>query len=245
MSIQNRVSITLSPRMRKALELAAGLDGSSTATYTTQLLTAAIKKDINDSSILLEKWIELEKQAMKNESWDTIVLPMLIDDEQQGGLMKGWFLAGDNPDAYTVGTDNKKTYKGVKSGFIKSKSNNVNGFGTLMQQTNIKPHIGKKLRVTAAVNTEKVKRWAGVWARVDDEDNKVLWFDNMQSHPIKGTTDWRIYQLTFDVPKESAILSLGVLLVGEGDAWINKVTLMEVTGSKQKIVDDLSTNLDF
>jgi len=64
MSIQNRISITLSPRMRKALELAAGLEGSTTASYATQLLTQSIKDEIKDDPILLAKWIELEKEAL-------------------------------------------------------------------------------------------------------------------------------------------------------------------------------------
>jgi len=66
MAIQNRISVTLSPRMKKALELAAGLDGSTTATYASQLLSSAIKAELKDSPVLYDKWLQLEKEAMQH-----------------------------------------------------------------------------------------------------------------------------------------------------------------------------------
>lgn len=248
MSIQNRISVTLSPRMKKALELAAGLEGSTTATYATQLLTQAIKNEVKEDPILFKKWIELEKEALKIKSWEKVTTPVTIGPEdllESHPSEKGWFLSGDNPDGYLIGKDEAVIYKGVDSGFINSKQERVTGFGTIMQQTSIKKYVGKQLDISAVIKTNEVKDWAGLWVRIDDENMKYLWFDNMQSRPIKGTAGWKRYHTTFDVPDNSSTLNFGVLLVGSGSVWINQVSLNEVIGKKKKPVTDLDVSLTF
>src|SRR5437588_4451341 len=104
---------------------------------------------------------------------------MIIPGDEQLAAQspqKGWFLSGDNPDGYKVGTDKTVTYNNAASGFIRSKRDDVRGFGTLMQQTDITEHVGKKLRISAFIKTEDIKNWAGLWARIDNKDLKVLWF---------------------------------------------------------------------
>ena len=249
MAIQNRISVTLSPRMKKALELAAGLDGSTTATYASQLLSSAIKVELKDSPVLYDKWLQLEKEAMERESWDDVVSPMIIPvDESQlvkQVSVKGWFLSGDNPDGYLVGTDKNVLHDKSASGFIRSKRDDTKGFGTLMQQTDITDHIGNKLSFSAYIKTKDVKGWVGLWARVDDNNLEVLWFDNMQSKPIKGTTDWKKYETKFEIPKDGVTLSFGILLVGPGSAWINNVELNELSDNKKESLKDLQVELGF
>lgn len=231
--------------MRKALELAAGLDGSTTASYATQLLSSSIKKELKDSPILSEKMIQLDKQALKKESWDNIVSPMTIPVDEKQTTQQGWFLSGDNPDGYIYGKDKTVTYKDVSSGFIRSRRDRVSGFGTLMQQTDITDYVGKKLKLSAAIKTDKIKDWAGLWVRIDGEDTYDLWFDNMQDRPIKGTNNWKKFEISFDVPKEGTTLNFGVLLVGAGSIWINDVSIDELSGKKKEPVQDLSVSLDF
>lgn len=249
MSIQNRISVTLSPRMKKALELVAGLDGSTTATYASQLLSSAIKDDVKDNPVLYDKWLQLEKQAMKQESWDNIESPMIIPTNEEQlvaqSTQKGWFISGDNPDGYTIGQDKAVLRNKVASGYLRSKREDVKGFGTIMQQTDITKYVGKKLSLSAYIKNKDVKNWAGLWARLDDKDLLVLWFDNMQNRPIKGTTDWKKYDINFEVPKGSVTLSFGVLLVGSGNVWINDVNLSELKDKKKTPVEDLPITLDF
>jgi len=249
MAIQNRISVTLSPRMKKALELAAGLDGSTTATYASQLLSSAIKAELKDSPVLYDKWLQLEKEAMEHESWDDIVTPMIIPfDEWQPvaqSSVKGWFLSGDNPDGYRVGIDQEVLHNKAASGFIRSKRDETKGFGTLMQQIDITKYVGSKLSLSAYIKTNYVKGWVGLWARLDDKDSEVLWFDNMQSNPIKGSINWKKYETNFDIPKESVTLSFGVLLVGPGNVWINDVELNELSGDKRKELKGLRVDLSF
>lgn len=248
-AIQNRINVILSPRMNKALELAAGLEGSTTASYASQLLSSAIRADLKDSPVLYDKWLQLEKEAMEHESWDDIVSPMIIPvDEGQlvtRSSIKGWFLSGDNPDDYLVGIDKEVLYNKSDSGFMRSKRDKAKGFGTLMQQTDITHYIGSKLSLSAYIKTKDVKGWVGLWARLDDKDLKVLWFDNMQNKPIKGTNDWKKYESKFDISKESVTLSFGVLLVGPGSVWINGVELNELSDDNRKELKDLQIDLGF
>jgi hypothetical protein len=234
--------------MKKALELAAGLDGSTTATYATQLLSVAIKMDIKEDPILFEKWTELEKEAIKNESWNDIAIPVTVESEDlqiPQTIQKGWFISGDNPDCYEVGMDKTVVYNKEPSGFIKSKREKVRGFGTLMQQADIKAYTGKKLELSGVIKAKDVKQWAGLWARLDDEDMKVLWFDNMQDRPIKGTVAWQRVNIAFDVSSESSTLNFGVLLVGIGEVWMNDFKLVEIMGGKKKAITDLDVTLTF
>lgn len=249
MAIQNRISVTLSPRMRKALELAASLEGSTTATYASQLLSAAIKTELKESQVLYDKWQEIEKEAIEHESWDEVVLPMInsIDNNQlpEQPSLAGWFLSGVNPDGYLVGTDKKMLHNQKPSGFIRSKNEKAKGFGTLMQQTDITKYTGSKLLLSAYITSKDVKDWAGLWARIDNKDLEVLWFDNMESNPIKGTTEWKKYETQFEVPDDSSTLSFGVLIVGSGNVWINEVKLTNLTDEHHKEVNDLQVTLDF
>jgi hypothetical protein len=234
--------------MKKALELAAGLDGSTTATYATQLLSTAIKADIKEDPILFKKWTEVEREAIKNESWDNIAIPLTIESEElqtPQTIQKGWFISGDNPDCYEVGTDKVVRYQKDPSGFIKSKRENLKGFGTLMQQTDVRAYIGRKLELTAVIKAKDVKQWAGLWARLDDENTKVLWFDNMQDRPIKGTANWKQVKITFEVPDESSVLSFGVLLVGTGKVWMSGFHLHELRNGKKKTIANLDVTLTF
>ncbi len=58
---------------------------------------------------------------------------------------------------------------------------------------------------------------------------KGISFDNMQSRPIKGTVDWRKYEIVLDVPQQTAGIYFGVLLAGSGGVWLSNVQL-EIVG---------------
>jgi hypothetical protein len=75
MSIQNRIYVTLSPRMRRALELCAALDGSTPASYAAMLLSSALIVEIEKHPALQERWVELEREALLKGSWENIPPP--------------------------------------------------------------------------------------------------------------------------------------------------------------------------
>jgi len=54
---------------------------------------------------------------------------------------------------------------------------------------------------------------AGFWLRIDGKENpkQQLGFDNMNNRPVKGTTDWKLYQIVLDVPENSGLINFGAL----------------------------------
>ena len=135
-----------------------------------------------------------------------------------------WFLAGDHPEDYKIGTDNVSAPDGKSSGFIESINSNAFGFGTLMQMTKADKYRGERVKMSANIKTDNAKQWVGMWFRIDGEKESQLAFDNMADRPIRGTTDWTRYEIVLDVDKNAAYLAFGILLARTGKAWISDIT---------------------
>jgi hypothetical protein len=52
--------------------------------------------------------------------------------------------------------------------------------------------------------------------------------DYMQERPIVQNTDWARYDVVLDVPPNAVGISLGALLDGQGQVWLNDVALEPV-----------------
>jgi len=140
------------------------------------------------------------------------------------GVPKGWFMAGTKPAEYESIVDTRTAYNGHPSASLKAKGPTTEGFGTLMQDFRADRYLGKRVRLSAFVKSEGVQKWAGLWMRVD-KDQQILAFDNMQSRPIKGTTNWQQYDVVLDVPQSATGIFLGILLEGQGTVWLSAAKL--------------------
>jgi hypothetical protein len=129
---------------------------------------------------------------------------------------------------YHVGKDNQVSYEGKSSGYLTSDNGGEDDFGSLMQSCSAKEFSGHKVNFSAYIKTSDVEQGAGLWFRVDDAEGNVLSFENMQSRPIIGTTDWKKYNIVLDVPNKSARLLYGVLLYQTGMVWIDKVSFSKI-----------------
>ena len=162
----------------------------------------------------------------------------------------GWFLAGSKPSEFEAGVDPGQAYQGHRSAYLKNKQPSVDGFGTLMQQFTAEQYLGERVRLSGVVKSQEVAEWAGLWVRVDKGKETVA-FDNMQDRAIKGTTDWRRYEVVLDVPKDATGIALGILLTGTGEVWLNGARFevvgpdVAVTGSNYGKIPDKPVNLDF
>ena len=75
---------------------------------------------------------------------------------------------------------------------------------------------GERRRLSAYLRAEGVENWAGLWMRVDGLDGKTLALDNMGKRPIKGTINWRNYQVVLDVSEDAQHIAFGVFLLRTG-----------------------------
>ncbi len=164
-------------------------------------------------------------------------------------IPSGWFKAGDKPDSYEMGIDKGAGQDGKNAATIKSIDKKIIGFGTLMQDCLPDKYLGKRIRMSGYMKSKDVNDWAGFWLRVDNE----LSFDNMQDRPIKGTTDWKKYEIVLDVPKEAVNIAFGALLSGTGQIWFDNITFEIVDNSvaitngeyNKYMPQKEPTNLDF
>jgi len=166
----------------------------------------------------------------------------------------GWIIKGSHPDSYEMGIDKGTGQDGKNSATIKSKEDDIQGFGTLMQSSSPEKYLGKKIKMTGYLKTDSVNGWTGLWLRVDNADNQPLSFDNMQDRNITGTTGWTKYEIILDVPANAFNLAYGALLAGSGQIWFDNITFeeagiseieAEVNNSDSKIINKEPVNLDF
>ncbi len=141
-----------------------------------------------------------------------------------------WMERGSKPESYEMGLSKKATSKEDEVFTIRSIDKKIDGFGTLMKSSKPNLYIGKTIKMTGYVKSEKVKSWAGLWMRIDYYNDKVLSFDNMQNRAIEGTNDWTKYEVVLFVPQDATDFSYGVLLDGTGQIWFKDIQL--------EIVDD-------
>lgn len=170
----------------------------------------------------------------------------------------GWFTAGNNPLRYEMGIDKGAGQSGKNAATIKSKDAKTDDFGTLMQQFKPDQYLGKRIRMSGYVKSENVTKWASLWFRVDQATTQQsLSFDNMEKRPIKGTTDWKKYEIVLDVPKNASLIAFGALLAGTGQIWFDNITfevvdnsvpttdMIDKTPKKEVTAPSAPTNLDF
>lgn len=169
--------------------------------------------------------------------------------------IKGWFIAGTEPDSYEIGLEQDAT-RGGKVAFMKSTESKIKGFGTLMQSFVPTDYLGKKVKLSGYIRSKDIVGWSGMWLRIDgdpvgNKGPKMLGFDNMQDRPIKGTTDWKLYEIVLEVPAETKGISYGVLTSGTGSIWMDdlKFEIVEKSIPTTKRQDDINlekpTNTSF
>ncbi len=187
-----------------------------------------------------------------------IILPALVfisflafscsNSQQPFEEAKGWIHAGSEPASYEMGIDKGAGPDGKNVASIKSTISMIKGFGTLMQQCLPDKYLDKRVKITADIKSKDVTSWAGLWFRVDGQKpDSALSFDNMQDRAIRGTTDWKKYEIVLDVPKDASNLAYGVLMDGTGQVWFDNVSF-EIVDPKTPVTGvkmTEPTNLNF
>jgi hypothetical protein len=140
----------------------------------------------------------------------------------------GWIIAGNAPTDYEFGVASAGSRDGSKSAFIKAKVESSSGFGTLMQTVGSRNYVGSRVRLSAYLRSDDARR-GQMWMRIDGANQKVVGFDNMDSRPIIGTTEWKRYEIVLEVPRDAEAVAFGFFLAGPGTVWAD--------GFKLEIVD--------
>jgi hypothetical protein len=142
-----------------------------------------------------------------------------------------WYYRGSLPASYEMGPEKNTEFSNQTVLKIKSIESKINGFGTIMKTIKSDLYKGKTVKMSGYLKSENVKSWAGLWMRVDYFNAGVLAFDNMQKRAIKGTKEWKKYEVVLFVPAEATSISYGALLDGTGQIWFKDVILEVVDDS--------------
>jgi hypothetical protein len=80
---------------------------------------------------------------------------------------------------------------------------------------------GEKIKLTGFIKTKNVTDgYAGLWMRIDPS----VGFDNMNDRGVKGTIDWKRFEIELDLNSSKAKkIVVGGLLVGKGKMWIDNL----------------------
>lgn len=144
----------------------------------------------------------------------------------QSARIPGWFLAGTNPHAFAMALDSEVKHGGSNSASLGCAQGNCQGFATLMQTIRADRFRGQRVRLTAWVKASSVQE-ANIWLRVDGA-GATLVLDNMQDRRAHGTFDWRRQQIVLDVPDIGFTVNYGLIVAGNGQAWVDDFVLETV-----------------
>lgn len=127
-----------------------------------------------------------------------------------------WKLMGNN--SAKVFSDFNEKQQGKASAVIESEG--TEGFRAIMY-TLPNNYAGKKITLSGYLKTENVTDgFAGLWMRIDPD----VAFNNMQKAGLKGTNDWKKYEITLNMsPENTQQIVIGALLSGKGKIWVDNL----------------------
>jgi|ERR1051326_984278 ketosteroid isomerase-like protein len=111
-------------------------------------------------------------------------------------------------------------------------------WGSLSQQIDAAEYKGKRVRLYGWIKTADVVYVASIWMRAEGERH-MLAYGDMQDRPVKGTTDWKRYEVVLHIPDNAINLKFGAFLQGKGQAWFDDFAL-EIVGPDTPVTDKLS-----
>lgn len=136
-------------------------------------------------------------------------------EQTQKGSPTRWEAFGSNN--YKIYSDSSHVKNGKYSVVIE---NPGNGSDFKAIAINLPDNYkGKFIRLSGYIKTENVTDgYAGLWMRIDPQ----VGFDNMNGKGVKGTTDWKQYEITLPLhPEKTENIVVGGMLVGKGKMWLD------------------------
>jgi erythromycin esterase len=101
----------------------------------------------------------------------------------------------------------------------------VGSFGQRLDATSYR---GKTIRLRAAARADVSGTGNLSWLRLSIVKKgfgpQATAFDSVDKYPVTSV-EWRIYEIVADVPQDADSISYGLALVGDGQAWLDSVTV--------------------
>ncbi len=166
------------------------------------------------------------------------------------GIPEAW---GGGGEGYELASDTEVTKTGKRSGRIRhtgSTKGSSRGFGSLTQCIEAEKYRSQRVRYRGYLRTEKaVTGRAAFWMRIEGADDGVIAFDNMRGQRVHGTTEWKQHEVVLDVPAEAVTMCFGMLLKGDGSAWVDDLKIeivgkdVPITGTPMRVAIKIDPKL--
>lgn len=102
----------------------------------------------------------------------------------------------------------------------------VSTWASLMQPVQVENMQNWKFRISAKIRKENtIAGKCAIWARVDEADNKVGFFENQVYSDIKVTSEWNSFEINGRVSPEGKTLNIGAFAEDNGDFYFDDFTL--------------------
>jgi hypothetical protein len=139
----------------------------------------------------------------------------------------GWRHVGSARDDFDIFLDRDVHHGGQISGRIECLKNTSKGTGTLEQDFRPDEYLKKRIRISAWTRGENAGR-VMIYGRAENGAGQVISFGNSLDHAIRGTLDWRKQEVVINVPEQTTVIQVGLILVEKGKAWIDDILIEEV-----------------
>ena len=106
---------------------------------------------------------------------------------------------------------------------------------------------GKHVTLSGYLRTEDLTAgYAGLWIRADGAASKLLAFSDMHDANVTGTTSWKRYEISIDVPANATYVVFGAIQSGNGTAWVDSMAIaINGVPYRNDNGDDKAIDLDF
>jgi hypothetical protein len=151
--------------------------------------------------------------------------------ERAGEEIRGWVVLPSGTPAVVTEDVTSPTGRSMKLG----PATEGQPMGNLMQQFDARPLRGKRIIVRAEVRlaphesmTQLRSARAQMWVRVDCEDARQGFFDNMQDRPIRGLrgVKYQNYAVSGIVDDDAIMVNVGLMVFGETVAHVARFSVV-------------------
>ena len=140
----------------------------------------------------------------------------------------GWLLSGENADVYRMRTDRDVVHSGEASMRLAAWGNRRNReWAVSVQMIDAAALRGQRVRLAGYLRSDDLGS-GGLWMRVDgilDGEAAQLAVDNAEDRRLSDETEWTLREIVLDIPEESVTILFGAMISGDGELWIDGLTL--------------------
>lgn len=120
---------------------------------------------------------------------------------------------------------NTTTIKSIKNATTKSHCDFINPIPA-------EEYLNKRVKISGYIKSKDVTGWTAFFVNITEQSQyKLLCHDYMENRRIKGTTDWKKFEIVLDVPNEAYNIIIGIALDGIGQIWLDELDLQIVDSS--------------